>query len=426
MTGALIALAALAFLAGGAQPAAAGEPDPTAPAYEVALTGTDGGMRWTGRETISFSNPGAVPLERVWVRLWGNGGWGCRGKRHVRIANVTGAVAGVPKVFCSAVPLRLAAPLAPGARGFVSFDVDVRVPDRPGRFGRRGRLALLSNALPALAHREGGRWRLDRYYPGGEAWTYPAADWTVRLDAPAGVSVAAPGVPQPDGSRRLEHGRDYSFAAGRLRSVAATIGGVAVTVWGPVGARRTTLAKVLRIARKRLPRLSAEFGPYGWPDLQIVVTGDAAMEHTGLIMTPPLDFVVTHELAHEWWYALIGNDQAAAPWLDEGFATYAEEVTGPDRSPWCRRSGPGARLVTRGTAFFRARDYDGYGLVYSQGACLLDLLRKRIGRERFRTALRDYALANRYGWSTGAEFRAAMDAASPEPLGDLWRRYRVR
>ena len=103
----------------------------------------------------------------------------------MRIADVAGATAGAPAVFCSAVPLRLDAPLAPGARGSVSFDVDIRAPRRPGRFGRRGRMALFSNAIPALAHLEGGAFRLDRYFPFGEAWTYPAADWTVRLDAPA-------------------------------------------------------------------------------------------------------------------------------------------------------------------------------------------------------------------------------------------------
>ena len=418
-------LAAVLALAAGAPPASAGEPDPTAPAYAVALAGSERGMRWTGRETITVTNPGAAPLERMWVRLWGNGGWGCRGKRHVRIANVAGATAEDPRVFCSAVPLRLAVPLAPGERGSVSFDVEIRVPDAPGRFGRRGRMALLSNAIPALAHLEGGRWRLDRPFPIGEAWTYPAADWSVRLDPPPGVAVAAPGVLQPDGSRRLERGRDYSFAAGPLRSRRASVAGVAVTVWGPRATPRRQLDRVLRITRRRLPRLAELYGPYGWPDLQVVVTPDAAMEHTALIMTPPVDFVVTHELAHEWWYALVGNDQAAAPWLDESFASYAEEDTGVQRRPWCRRARPGARFLTRGTAYFRARGFGGYGLVYSEGACLLDLLRKRIGREAFRAALRDYALANRYGWSTAAEFRAAMDAVSPVPLDDLWRRYRV-
>ena len=77
-------------------------------------------------------------------------------RRAVRIADVAGAVAGAPAVACTAVPLRLAAPLAPGARGSVAFDVEIRVPAVHDRFGHGRRVALLSNAIPALAHLEGG------------------------------------------------------------------------------------------------------------------------------------------------------------------------------------------------------------------------------------------------------------------------------
>jgi hypothetical protein len=417
------ALLAVALLLVPAAAARAGEPDPTAPAYTVDLGGGDGGFRWQGSETLTVTNPGGAPLTSLWLRLWGNGPDGCARPRAIRIGNVTGAVAGAPRLRCTAVELRLATPLAPGARATVGWSVDIRVPRVADRFGRGGRgVALLSNAIPALAHLEAGRWRLDRYFGAGEAWTYPAAEWTVRLQPPRGVSVAAPGTRQPDGALRLEHGRDFSFAAGRLRLLRATVAGVAVTVWGD---RSAPLRRTLRSVRRRLPRLIRLFGPYGWPELQVVVTDSAAMEHTALVMTPAEDYVITHELAHEWWFGSVGDDQAAAPWLDEAFATYAEEAA-RGQAPWCTRSGPGARRVGRGVTFWRHR-LDAYGsVVYLEGACLLDLLERRLGRRVFRTALRRYAIDNRYGWSTPARFRAAMDAASPRPLDDLWRRYEVR
>ena len=55
----LVALALLVVLPAAAR---AGEPDATAPAYDVELRGSDGGFRWQGRETIAITNPGSGPL----------------------------------------------------------------------------------------------------------------------------------------------------------------------------------------------------------------------------------------------------------------------------------------------------------------------------------------------------------------------------
>ena len=418
---------ALALVAVGPAAAFGGEPDATLPAYQVELHGSEGGFRWTGRESLTLTNPGPAPLADVFLRLWGNGARECARPRSVVISNPAGGVLGDPtRRNCTAVRIKLHAPLAPGAGGTVAFDVDIRVPRRRrDRFGKGAEgVALLSNAIPALAHREAGAWRLDRWFRFGEAWTYPAADWRVRLEAPAAVRIAAPGVLQPDGARVVQQGRDYSFAAGRLRSRAATVGGVAVTAWAPEATPRRSLRAVLGVVQRRLPRLQELFGPYGWPDLQVVVTSSIAMEHTGLVMTPPREYIVVHELAHEWWYGTVGDDQAAAPWLDEAFATYAEEAV-LEQPPWCRRPGPDARLTTRGVDFWRKRVIR-YGVVYYEGACLLDLVERRMGRPLFRATLRDYAIENRHGWSTAGELRAVMDAASPRGLGDLWRRFGVQ
>lgn len=415
-----IVLLALALALLGADVASA-DPDVLAPAYVLSLRGTNGGFDWSGREAISFTNPGPTPMDRIWVRLWGNGIGECRSPRAVRIVDVRGARAGVPEVGCTAVPLDLAAPLAPGARGGVSFRVTIRVPRRPDRFGRGGvGLALLSNALPALAVREGGQWRLDPYFPLGEAWVYPTADWRVRLRASRGIDVAAPGVSVGGGVRHLANGRDYSFAAGRLRRARGTVDGVRVTVWAARAEKRMKPSRVLPRVRSHLRQLAAMFGPYGWPDLQVVLTRATAMEHTALIMSWDQDFVLAHELSHMWWYALIGDDQARSPWLDEGFASYAENVLAHSL-PTCRGPTPQSSLLPRGVDYW-ASHLQRYIVVYVEGACLLQLIERRLGRAPFRAALRAYALAHRYGWHTADTFKAAMDAAAGEPgrLDDLW------
>ena len=88
------ALLAAALILVPAAAAQAGEPDATVPAYGLDLRGSDGGFRWQGRETITLTNPRPEPLASVWVRLWGNGPGGCRGRRAVRVTSLAGATAG--------------------------------------------------------------------------------------------------------------------------------------------------------------------------------------------------------------------------------------------------------------------------------------------------------------------------------------------
>jgi hypothetical protein len=250
---------------------------------------------------------------------------------------------------------------------------------------------------------------------------YPTADWSVRLRAPRGVQIAAPGVPRAGGVRHLAHGRDYSFAAGRdLRRLRETVAGVHVTVWGSRSFTRAEQDHAVRRVRANLTRLIAMYGPYGWPDLQVVLTRAAAMEHTALIMSWEQNFVIAHELSHMWWYASIGSDQARSPWLDEGFASYSEGRLAHS-VPVCDGPDASSRLLTRGVDYW-AQHQARYIVVYFQGACLLQLLEQRLGAPTFRAALRAYAIAHRYGWHTAASFQAAMDAAADDParLDDLW------
>ena len=40
----------------------------------------------------------------------------------------------------------------------------------------------------------------------------------------------------------------------------------------------------------------------------------------------PSRLVLVHEVAHQWFYGMVGNSQFRDPWLDEAFATWAEAV----------------------------------------------------------------------------------------------------
>ena len=89
---------------------------PSDPVYRISLRTDEGAASWRGTESVSFANSGREPLRRVWLRLWPNGINGCAKQLPIRVSKVTGGRAGKLQVECTALPVDLPAPLAPGRR----------------------------------------------------------------------------------------------------------------------------------------------------------------------------------------------------------------------------------------------------------------------------------------------------------------------
>jgi hypothetical protein len=76
---------------------------------------------------------------------------------------------------------------------------------------------------------------------------------------------------------------------------------------------------------------SGEYGPYPYPQFTVAQGGDGGMEYpmitliTGRRSPGSLLGVTAHEFAHEWFYSVLGTNEADYPWMDEGFASYATE-----------------------------------------------------------------------------------------------------
>jgi aminopeptidase N len=154
------------------------------------------------------------------------------------------------------------------------------------------------------------------------------------------------------------------------------------------------------------------------------------MEYPGIVFVSPSIDAVAHEVAHQWWYGSVGNDEYGAPWLDESFATWSQTLP---FDPWtrCERydwPSSDAR-VSSGVDYFRRHPYQ-YGVVYAGGGCMLANLAGRFGLDRFETILRTYALDHRNGITDGASFRAAIERAARRYLPGFdartfWRRWRA-
>ena len=417
----LAALTALAALA--APSAALATASPDRPAYTVALRSDASGLRWQGREDVSFRNATDAPLTRVWLRLWDNGIRGC-GSHAIEVSQVSGATPGALSTACTVLPLTLAQPIAPGARGTVGFALRISVPRRKDRFGVVGDEILLGNALPVLAIEDEAGVHLPPYVAFGESFYSVVGSYDVTLDVPDALALATTGA--RTSSRRLpglrrqdrflaRQVRDFAWVAGRMHELdALSADGVRVRVWYDSATNGMLARGALGWARSTMHRYALDYGAYPYPEVDVVLvpfTTFGGMEYPTLVMTNAVRPVVEHELAHQWWYGIVGDDEYTAPWLDEAFATFAEgELDGVLEASCPSIAGDwGADdALVSGSMGYYAKHTAIYGLdVYHHGACALFDLRQALGGDRFDTMLRGYAEAHRFGFSTTADFIAA-------------------
>jgi hypothetical protein len=322
----------------------------------------------------------------------------------------------------SVLELLLPTALAPGASVEPRLEFSLDVPRLTGRIGVGQQALTLAGWFPLLApHR--GDWLRFQYTDVGDAFVSEVADFAVKLSTSRPLVVASTGRQveggSPDTRFRLQASgvRDFALSLSpAYQTVEAQADGVTVRAFTTSAARGRTYAQA---AARFLAWYAERLGPYPYRALSLaeanLPTSFAGLEYPGLILlTPtlgepspfegsPPDYLIGHEVAHQWFYSLVGNDQVADPWLDEAFAQYLPywyyRGVAPGRFAEAWNRGVAGGLDGRGraaggqtvdaTVFDFPSDGPYFTAVYRQGAFFLDRLRQTMGEAAFEAALRD-------------------------------------
>jgi len=427
-----LALVALLLLAAAAAPAAAAPTvisgaDPEA--YVLDLTyDASGAGTLSGSERIEFVNRGPAALDRVWLRLWANGPDRCR-PRHVDVRIEAPAQAGAERVRCSAREVRLAAPVAPGASAAVSLTFSVRGRRPNDRFGHARGVALLGNVVPVLAVEDDRGLRLPPYSAIGETFYSLSARWKATLRLPARLRAATTGAVVSDRVRGAQRtvrvataqARDFALAIGRLGVTGTRVDGVRIRVFTNGGPRVVRGAS--RDARRAVTTFGRRYGRYGSSELDVVVVPFkfGGMEYPELIFAYPSRVAIVHEIAHQWWYGLVGDDQSREPWLDESFATYSHEwlnpsvnICQPDR-PYSLVNPKWRRIpLDSSMALFDRLPEPAIGdVIYAAGSCVLQRLERDLGRARMTAFFRLLQTRFRFGVMRTSDVLDAIREVAP-------------
>lgn len=415
--------------------------------YHLELAIAENLYQISGSEEVRYTNTETVPLNEVHFRLFPNilGG-------AMTVSNLTvdgGAALPRYELADSLMIVPLSAPLEAGQSVVISMDFAVTVPQTVDL--NYGVLAYYEDAL-ALAHAypvicvfndEG--WNAELPPQDGDVSFGDAAFYLVRIRAPKGVTLVTSGRE----IRRVEEeqaqvltvangpARDFYLAASpNYEEVSQTFGEVTLRSYAPKE-MKDGAQFALEVASRAIEVFSRRYAPYPYTEFDIVSTPTLALgieypgmtaiaariydvggEYRGSPTRIYMESTVAHEVGHQWFYHLVGNDQLDDPWLDESltqFITlqYYADVHGRDGEDGFR-----AGLEERWNRVDKAdipigmpvADYQGseYGaIVYGRGALFFEALRDEMGTEAFDAFLREYTAS------------LSWDIAAPEVLQSL-------
>jgi hypothetical protein len=415
-----------------------------------------------GHERLEYTNRDTGPLDQLYFHLLPNLSiFG--GELVVRALAIDGQPADV--VYARKrylLSVKLPQPLAPGATTLVTLDFKTTAPDSigadlNGAFNKEQGMLALASSYPIVAIVRRGAWDTGVPDPKGDYVNSETALYDVTLAAPADWTLATTGVvveQRQDGEQQIARivsgpQRDFAIAALQYKQASTDVDGTRlISHYRPqheAGGQAT-----LQAAAGALRTFNARYGRYPLAELDIVevdATTFTGVEYPGLIMIrqdlyldggSDLETTVAHEVAHQWWYSIVGNDQLNESWLDEALASYSEivyqeAIHGPDAAA-AQLEGFRARYrtaVTSGRDAPVARPNQAFHnnyvlLVYGKAVLFVQALRNQIGAEAFDRFLQAHYAQHRYAYIGGADLLADAEGACGCDLHQLYEDWIVK
>lgn len=426
---------------------------PERPLYVLNATLDYAGGSINAQQRIEFLNPSGQDLTEIKFNVPPARR---AGAVEFRDARIYGSDKSLQFALDNAVlTVKLPAPLRADKAVAITFDYSVKIPLQEvitgigGDDTSRGPFSLTAGHwYVVLAPFREGNWDTPRYVPIGDPYTSELADYEVSILAPEGVVIAGAGDETREGrlwKYELLKARVFSFAASDSYEI-STLEEEGVTYINYAYPKHAKYADaVLNTAARAVKLFSKLFGPYPYKTLRIVETGrQQGQEYSAMVGVGTTlydnypgrgsrhDLIATtvHEVSHQWWFNVVGNDQIRTPWLDEAFARVSElrfyQTYYDNDSDWWFTYYVAGRKP-KGAIDLSLAEYEDSGAyisaVYQRGLLFLNDIRKKIGRQKFDAMLRDYYTSQQYKIASQDAFFDALARHSNEDFSALVRGY---
>lgn len=317
------------------------------------------------------------------------------------------------------------------------------------RLGYNAGKVNLGNWYPVVAVYENGSFDIAPYYANGDPFYSECANYNVTISYADKYTLSSTGEKLDES---IESGvKQSSFKARAVRDFAMVMledcqtQEVAVedtTVEVITKSGDNNISIYLETARRSVELFNRLFGKYPYSKLAVVFTDffQGGMEYPNLVYISnsvqeldEIKKVIVHEIAHQWWYGLVGNDEVSVAWFDEGLAEYSTLLyyeNYPDEGVDAKKMV--ADTLTNYELYLDVikslkleinygmelalnqykTEYEYVYMIYVKGLLFFDALRNSVGDETFFDCLKDIYKNYKFKIITKEKFIASIENTS--------------
>jgi hypothetical protein len=239
------------------------------------------------------------------------------------------------------------------------------------------------------------------------------------LVATSGRRISSSGLTQ---TFRAENVRDFNFTASPYYK---TLSGMAGTTRVVVFHRSSASYGQAMLDRAiwALTRFTQLAGAYPHPTYTVAQSaGGYGMESPAHTWLPPVDssrlaYLLSHETAHQWFYGMVGNDQAREPFADEAMADHMTRYAlNSFRSPGCSSNRLDLTIYDYSSSCY-------YELIYIKGGNVISQVRAKMGNSSFWSTVRAYVQKYRGKLTHTSTLLQFLDDHTSRDLRPIYRVY---
>ncbi len=335
----------------------------------------------------------------------------------------------------------------------ISFDLVI--PNCNHRFGYGENTLNLGNWYPIACVYENGNFVTDGYSTNGDPFFSEVANYIVQISYPSELVLASTGEILDESVDASTTTRMYSakvvrdFAlvfSEKFEILSTNVGDTMIDYYY---FDDENAVDNLKVCSEALTTFNSIIGEYPYKQLNVVKADflQGGMEYPMLVyIASDIEKIddyrntIIHEIAHQWWYGVVGNNECEYAWIDEGLAEYSTALFYDENPQYNKTSKQvfGEALSSYLLFCDVYRDvYDDLDtsmnrnihkynteteyvyLTYVKGVLMFDSISDVIGESKMQKALKNFYAKNMYKIATPADLIEAFESSTNKKLASF-------